>query len=184
MIFITGSIFIFESWVCKADDEGNFQGRHIETQEAHKEFTLPKGSAEDLAERFSGFTLSESTQAPMTTRIDLVSRSDSPSESDPGSFRDKPSSFPVGLRNAASTLQEINLNLFQGSFRKLGHLPTRLNNVARIYRDLLRKIAGLVRSLRLTKAQEGLILTVTSQDYLVHWPVFSCLFCVYNVWLN
>jgi hypothetical protein len=73
MIFTTGSIFIFESWVCKADDEGNLQGRLIETQEAHKEFTLPTGSAEDLAERFSGFTVSESTRAPMTTRLDLVS---------------------------------------------------------------------------------------------------------------
>jgi hypothetical protein len=27
-----------------------------------------------------------------------------------------------------------------------------------------------VRGLRLTEAQEGLILTMTSQDYLVYWP--------------
>jgi hypothetical protein len=115
MILPMGSIFIFGSWVCKADDEGNLQGCLVETQEAHEEFTLPMGSAEEIAKRFSGLTASESTRAPMTTRLDLVSGLDSPSESDPGSFRDKPSSFRVGLRNAASTLQDINLNLFHGS---------------------------------------------------------------------
>jgi hypothetical protein len=52
MIFPTGSIFIFESWVCKADNEGNLQGRLVEAQEAREEFTLPTGSAEDLAKRF------------------------------------------------------------------------------------------------------------------------------------
>jgi hypothetical protein len=87
MIFPTGSIFIFGSWVCKVDDEGNLQGRLIEAQEAREEFALPMGSAEDLAKRFSGLTLSESTRAPITTRLDLVSRSDSSSEFNPGSFR-------------------------------------------------------------------------------------------------
>jgi hypothetical protein len=137
MIFPTGSIFIFKSWVCKVDNEGNLQGCLVEAQEAHEEFTLPTRSAEDLTKRFSGLKVSELTRAPMTTRLDLVSGSDSSSESDLGSFRDKSSSFSIGLRNVASTLQEINSNLFQGSSRKLGHLPTRLNNVARTYQDLL-----------------------------------------------
>jgi hypothetical protein len=114
--------------------------------------------------------VSESTQASTTTSLDLVSRLDSSSRSNPGSFRFKPSSFPIGLRNAASTLQEINSILLQVSSRKLSRLPTRLNNVARAYQDLLQKVAGLVRRLRLTRAQEGLILTVTSQDCVVHWP--------------
>jgi hypothetical protein len=169
MIFPTKSIFIFGLWVCKADDEGNLRGRLVEAQEAREELTLLMGLAEDLAERFSGLTVSESTQAPMTTILDLVSRSDSSLRSNPGSFRDKSSSFPIGLWNAASTLQEINSNLFQGSSRKLGRLPTGLNNVARAYQDLLRKAAGPAWRLRLTRAQEGLILTVTSQDCLVQW---------------
>jgi hypothetical protein len=53
---------------------------------------------------------------------------------------------------------------------KLGHFPIGLNNMARSYQDLLPEIAGPVRGLRLIRAQEGLILTMTSQDYLVHWP--------------
>jgi hypothetical protein len=169
MIFPMGSIFIFGSWVYEADNEGNLQGHLVEAQEAHEEFTLSMGLAEDLAKRFSDLTVSESTRALMTTRLDLVSGSDSSSRSNPGSFRDKPSSFPIGFQNAASTLQEINSNLFQGSSKKLGRLPTELDNVARTYQDLLRKAAGPVRRLRLTGAQEDLILTVTSQGCLVHW---------------
>jgi hypothetical protein len=42
--------------------------------------------------------------------------------------------------------------------------------VARTYQDLLQKAADPVQRLRLTKAQEGLILTVTSKNCLVHWP--------------
>jgi hypothetical protein len=63
------------------------------------------GSAEDLAEGFSGLTLFESTRAPMTTKFDLISDSDSFSG-------DEPSSFPIGLQNAVSTLQKINSGLF------------------------------------------------------------------------
>jgi hypothetical protein len=170
MIFPLGSIFIFGSCICEADSKGNLQGRLVEARKAREEINLPTGSAEDLAERFSGLTVSESTQALTTTSLDLVSRSDSSSGSNPDSFRDEPSSFPIELWNAVSTLQEINSNLLQVSSRKLSRLLTGLNNVARAYQDLLQKAAGLVRRLRLTGAQEGLVLTVTSQDCLVHWP--------------
>jgi hypothetical protein len=76
----------------------------------------------------------------------------------------------IELRNVASTLQNINSNLLQVSPRKLSRLPTRLNNVARTYQDLLQNTAGPVRRLCLTEAQEGLVLFVTSKDCLVHWP--------------
>jgi hypothetical protein len=170
MIFLTGSIFIFGSWICEADSEGNLQGHLVEAQKAHKEITLSMGSAEDLAERFSGLTMSESTQAPTTTSLDLVAGSDSSLGFNSGSFRDEPCSFPIELRNATLTLQENNSNLLQVSSRKLSRLPTGLNNVARTYQDLLRKAAGPVWRLRLTRAHEGFVLTVTSKDYLVHWP--------------
>jgi hypothetical protein len=98
-----GSIFIFGSWVYEADDKGNLQGRLVEALEARKGLTLLTKFTEDLTERF---TVSESTRAPMTTSLDLTSGSDSPSESYPGSFKDKPSSFLNGLRNTTSTLQE------------------------------------------------------------------------------
>jgi hypothetical protein len=97
MIFPTGSIFIFRSWIYEVDSEGNLHGCLIEAQKAHKEITLSTGSAEDFAERFSGLTVSESTQAPTTTSLDLVSGSDPSSGSNPSSFRDEPGSFLIGL---------------------------------------------------------------------------------------
>jgi hypothetical protein len=41
--------------------------------------------------------------------------------------------------------------------------------MARAYQDPLRKAASPVQRLCLTRAQEGLVLNVTSQDCLVHW---------------
>jgi hypothetical protein len=42
--------------------------------------------------------------------------------------------------------------------------------MASTYQDLLQNTAGRVWRLHLTRAQEGLVLTVTSKDCLVHWP--------------
>jgi hypothetical protein len=156
MIFSTGSIFIFGSWICEAVSEGNLQGHLVKAQKAQEEITLPTGSAEDLTERLLGLTVSESTRALTTTSLNLTSGSDSPLGSNPGSFKNKPSSFPIGLRNAASNLQNINSNLLQVSPRKLSRLPTGLNNVARAYQDLLQNIAGPARRLRLTGTQKVL----------------------------
>jgi hypothetical protein len=41
--------------------------------------------------------------------------------------------------------------------------------MAKTYQDLLRNTAGRAQRLHLTRAQEGLILTVRSKDCLVHW---------------
>jgi hypothetical protein len=152
IIFPIGSIFIFGSWVCKADDKGILQRCLIEAWKAHEEITILIGLAKDLVERFPDPTVSESTQAPTTTSLSLMSGSDSFSGSNLDSFRDKPSSFPIGLHNIASTLQEINSNLLQVSSKKLSRLPTRLNSVAKTYQDLLWNTAGRTRRLHLTGA--------------------------------
>jgi hypothetical protein len=70
MIFPMGSIFIFGSWVCEADDKGNLQGRLIEALEAREGLTLPMKLTEDLTERL---TMSKSTRAPTTTSLNLTS---------------------------------------------------------------------------------------------------------------
>jgi hypothetical protein len=142
MIFLMGSTFVFGSWVCEADDEGNLHGRLVEAQKAHEDLTLLSGLTEDLAESFSGLTMPESTQAPTGTILDSVSGSDSSSGYNPGSFTIEPSSFSIGLQNAASTLQEINSNLLQVFFKNSGRFPTGLNNMAKTYQDSLRGMAG------------------------------------------
>jgi hypothetical protein len=107
MIFLIGSIFIFGSWVCEADDKGNHHGYLVEAPEAHEDLTLSTKLTKDLKK----LTVSEPTQAPTTINLDLTSESDSSPESYSGSFKDKPSPS-IGLWNIASTLQEINSNLF------------------------------------------------------------------------
>jgi hypothetical protein len=73
----------------------------------------------------------------MTIGLGLMSGSDSSSGPNSGSFRDELSSFPIGLWNTASTLQDIDLNLLQVSSKELSHLPTGLNNMAKTYQYLL-----------------------------------------------
>jgi hypothetical protein len=146
MIFPMGSIFIFGSWVCEADDKGNLHGHLVEAPKAHEDLTLSTKLTKDLEK----LTVSEPTRAPTTINPDLTSESDSSSESYPGSFKDKPSPFPIGLWNVASTLQEINSNLPQVSSKKLSCFPTGLDNVTKTYQDLLRSMAGQAQRLHLT----------------------------------
>jgi hypothetical protein len=156
MIFLMGSTFIFRSWVCKANNEGNLHGCLIKALEAHEDLTLSTGLAEDLAERFLCLTMPESTQALTRTDLDLVSGSDSSSGSNLGSFQIKPSSFPIGLWNASTTLQEINSNLLQVFSKKLGHFPTGLNNMAKAYQDSLQGMTGRILKLQLTRHRKDL----------------------------
>jgi hypothetical protein len=69
----------------------------------------------------------------------------------------------------ASTYQEFNSGFLQSSFKKPNPFPLGLNNVATSYQALLQGSASPMRRVPLTGAQEGLILTITSQDYIVHW---------------
>jgi hypothetical protein len=139
------------------DDKGNLHGHLVEALEVHEDLTLSTKLTKDLKK----LTVSEPTRAPTTINPDLTSESDSSSESYPGSFKDKPSPFPIGLRNVASTLQEISLNLLQVSSKKLGRFPIGLNNVTKTYQGLLRSMAGRAQKLHLTEAQERHVLTVT-----------------------
>jgi hypothetical protein len=159
MIFPVGSIFIFRLWVCEADNKGNLQGHLVEALEAREGLIPPTKLTEDLTERLTVFKL---TQDPTMTSLGLISGSNSSSGSNLGSFKDKPSPFPIGLRNTALTLQEINSNLLQVSSKKPSCLPTRLNNMANTYQDLLQNMASQAWRQHLTGALEGLVLTVTS----------------------
>jgi hypothetical protein len=47
--------------------------------------------------------------------------------------------------------------------------PFGLYNMVASYQALLQDLASLVRRIPLIGAQEGLVLTVTSQDYIIHW---------------
>jgi hypothetical protein len=52
MIFPMGSIFIFGSWVCKANDKDNLHGHLIKALEAHKDLTLSTKVTKDLEKTY------------------------------------------------------------------------------------------------------------------------------------
>jgi hypothetical protein len=53
MIFLTGSTFIFGSWIKKVDDKGKLQGCLLEDQENQEDFALSARSTEELTRRIS-----------------------------------------------------------------------------------------------------------------------------------
>jgi hypothetical protein len=74
----------------------------------------------------------------------------------------------MGLWNAASTYQEFNSGFLQSSFKKLDPFPLGFNNMATSYQALLYGSTSPIQGVPLTGAQEDLILTITSQYYIVH----------------
>jgi hypothetical protein len=75
----------------------------------------------------------------------------------------------MGLWNIASIHQEINSSLLQNSSIKLGPFPFGLKNMAKSCQILFQEAARSVRRVPLVGAQEGLVLTITPQDCLIHW---------------
>ena len=74
----------------------------------------------------------------------------------------------MGLKNAALTYQEYNSEYAQNPFKKSDLPPLGLLNMATSYQARLREVLDPVLRMPLKGAQEGLVLTVTSQDCIVH----------------
>ena len=108
MIFSTGSTFIFGSWICEADDDGKLQSRLLEDLDHLEDHSFLATMTDQLVERFAQLVLSDRTQISWLCASDSNSGSTSEMEFDLSSFED-PSSFLMGLQNAASAYQEYNL---------------------------------------------------------------------------
>ena len=113
--------------------------------------------------------MSDPTQISRLHASDSNSGSASKTESYPSSFG-KPSSFPTRLRNTTSTYQEYNSEYTQSTLKKTGPFPFGLGNKATSYRAQLERSLNLVLRIPLIGAQKGLVLTITSQDCIIHWP--------------
>ena len=107
MIFSTGSTFIFGSWICEADNNGKLQSRLLEDSKHHEDYSIPATTTDQISGRFAQLMVSDSTQVSRLYASGSNSGSASEIESYPSSFG-KPSSFLVGLKNAALTYQEYN----------------------------------------------------------------------------
>ena len=78
----------------------------------------------------------------------------------------KPSSFLAGFQ---STTQN-NLDYPQSSFKKSSSFPFGLDNTAKSYQGQIERSFNPMLGIPLTGAQEGLMLTITLQDCIIHWP--------------
>ena len=76
----------------------------------------------------------------------------------------------MGLQNAASAYQEYNSEYTQSTLKKSGPLLFGLHNMATSYQTWPEGSTNPVLRMPLKGVQEGLVLTITSQDCIVHWP--------------
>ena len=74
----------------------------------------------------------------------------------------------MGLQNVASAYQEYNSEYTQSPFKKSGPFPFGLHNMAKSYQARPEGSLDPVLRMPLKGAQEGLVLTITSQDCIVH----------------
>ena len=132
MIFSMGSTFIFDSWICEAGDNGKLQSRLLEDSVHQEDFSISATKTDQITERFTRLMMSDSTQVLRLCASDSNSGSASKMESDPSSF-EKPSSFPMGLKNAALANQEYNSEYTQSLSKKSGPFPFGLHNMATCY---------------------------------------------------
>ena len=69
-----------------------------------------------------------------------------------------------------STYQEYYSEYTQNTSKKSGPLPFGFHNTATSNQTWPKGFLDLVLRMPLKGAQEGLVLTITSQDYIIHWP--------------
>ena len=74
----------------------------------------------------------------------------------------------MGLKNAALAYQEYNSEYAQSLSKKPGPFPFGLHNMATSYQTWPEGFLNPVLRMPLKGAQEGLVLTITSQDYIIH----------------
>ena len=136
MIFSTGSTFIFGSWVCEADDNGKLQSHLLEDSDHPEDHSISATTTDQLTGRFAQLAISDSTQISRLCASDSNSGSASEMESYPSSS-EKPSSFPMGLKNAALAYQEYNSENTQSLFKKSDPFPFGLDKMAKSYQARL-----------------------------------------------
>ena len=163
MIFSMGSTFIFGSWICEADNNGKLQGHLLKDPDHHKEFPISPTTTDQLTRRFAQLTVSDSNQILRPPVSD--SNSSIKTKFYPSAFK-KLSSF---LARFQSTTQN-NSDYPQSSFKKSSSFPFGLDNMAKSYQGQFERSFNPRFGIPLTGAQEGLVLTITSQDCIIHWP--------------
>ena len=144
MVFSVGTTFIFGSWICKVDDNDKLQSRVMEIPAPQAPLAVSTTTLDQLAEKFSHLSISD-----LTRTWEAGKNQDSHSDTSklsgleiPSEVKvEKPSRFPLGLKNTAS-----------------------------IYPDPISYFMQSEQEIPLSGAQKGLVLSITPKGGIVHWP--------------
>ena len=165
MIFPTGSTFIFGSWIYEADNYGRLQSHLLKDPDQHEEFPISTTTTDQLTRRSAQLIIPNSNKISRLRASDSNSSSVSEMKSYSSAFK-KPSSF---LARFQSTTQN-NSDYPQSSFKRPSSFPFGLDNTTKSYQGQFERSFKSTLGIPLTGAQEGLVLTITSQDCIIHWP--------------
>ena len=156
MIFSAGTTFVFRSWICEADGDGKLHTRLREEKEFDDEVEYELAKMTKL-----------STSDPTRNEEESGYETDSEKGIQPDSktiFTAKEPS-QIGLGDATTIMKEYNPYDFKKNSGTYG-----LYNTASIYQHFTQDKMNSARKILLEGAQEGMIMTITLQDCVVHWP--------------
>ena len=157
MTFSAGTTFVFGSWICKADGDGKLRTRLREEKEFDDEIKV------ELAEKMTKFSTSDPTQSEEESGYETDSEKEIRPDSKTIFTTQEPSL--IGLGDTTTIAKEYDP---YNSKKNLGTYG--LRNAASIYQHFTQDKMDSARKILLGGAQEGMIMTVTPQDCVVHWP--------------
>jgi hypothetical protein len=144
MIFSARTTFIFGSWICKADNNGKLQSRLMKIPTLQAPLAISMTALDQLAKKFSHLSISNpirTWEASKNQDSHLDTSKLSELEIPSEVQAEEPSRFPLGLKNTAS-----------------------------IYQYTINYLMQSEQEIPLTGAQNGLVLSITPEGGIIHWP--------------
>ena len=157
MTFSVGTTFVFGSWICKVDGDDKLRTRLQEEKEFDDEVQYK------LAEKMTKLSTSDTTRNKEENEYET----DSEKEIQPDSMTIFTAQEPslIGLGDTTTIAKGYDP---YNSKKNLGTYG--LRNAASVYQHFTQNKMNSARRILLEGAQEGMIMTVTPQDCVVHWP--------------
>jgi hypothetical protein len=124
---------------------------------------------DQLAEKVAQLSTSNPTQIIELADYNLNMTIKPSLESYLGSLSSLLDPFLLGPQDTASIAREYNSDYHLDPSKERKPFPLRPYNLATSYQTSFQDSINSVRRVPLTTAQKGLVLTITPQDYIVHW---------------
>ena len=167
MAFSAGTTFIFGSWICKADGNGKLQSRLLEEKEFDDKINPIK--EKELTEKMAYLSTSEAIQKE-EDKYETDTEKETKNEYNSEITLRAQGSCPVSFQDTTCIVKKYNPSCQLPGVKSNNPTIFGLCNSASSYQNHIRNRMSSTRRILLEGAQELLIMTVTPQDYVVHWP--------------